>query len=237
MIDDIRNSGHISPFFESLGQYVYGYKNENGTWAYIGKGNRNRALSHVKSKQLDPDDLYIIARNLEQFNNKTDAESFLLESFLITTNKPELNSVSGHYQECFIMAKFSELFTEYKNSQFDNFASLPTWYIDNYDKLKGRLNVVTIKSDNIYIETATREKFQLSFYVGKDDIPYQVRFAIWNVKKEDDLQQKLNELNAFLESCDIDLNTVEPFGSRNQFTITSIDSIEQVIDLLDNFMS
>ena len=63
-------------FFESLGQYVYGYrKKKSNTWDYIGKGNGNRGIQHVKTKGYDVDNLYIIARNLERFENKQDWQS------------------------------------------------------------------------------------------------------------------------------------------------------------------
>ena len=53
-------------FWETLGQYVYGYK-EDGKLVYVGKGNGNRAQSHVGDKEYDIENLYIIAKNLERF--------------------------------------------------------------------------------------------------------------------------------------------------------------------------
>jgi hypothetical protein len=224
-------------FYRTLGQYVYGYQDEFGNWKYIGKGNFNRVESHIKTKEFNLDDCWIIAKNLEKFDfkNKDDGESFLLESFLINFFNPNFNSVSGHYKDCFVMAKFSELFAQYKAAQFDNFESLPNWYVDNYDVFKGRLNVVTIKSDNIYMESATREKIQMQFYVNSDSSPYNVRFAIWNCVNEQ-LEQKENELFMFLESCGYSRDLIEKTGNRNMYQI-SPKTIEEVISLFDQFMS
>lgn len=224
-------------FYKSLGQYVYGFLDENNNWKYIGKGNFNRLESHIKTKDFDLEDCWIIARNLERFDfkNKDDGESFLLESFMIDFLKPSFNSVSGHYKDCFVMAKFSELFAQYKAAQFDNFEALPNWYVDNYGVFKGRLNVVTIKSDNIYMESATREKIQMQFYVDCEGNPYNTRFAIWNSNVEQ-LEQKENELFLFLESCGYDRDSIEKTGNRNMYQILP-KTIQEVVSLFDQFMS
>ena len=103
-------------FFAELGQYVYAYI-VGGEYKYIGKGNGDRCWSHVESKGLDPEDCYIVARNLEAFEDKQDWQSFLLESFLIQQHQPEFNSVSGHYKENFKMASLKGLFNTYTSNQ------------------------------------------------------------------------------------------------------------------------
>lgn len=219
-------------FFKSLGQYVYAYISPEGKIRYYGKGNGNRGATHIETKGYDPEELYIVARNLERFEDKDDWQSFLLESFLIWKDQPEDNKVAGHYKDCFIMAKFSELFNQYQAAKFDNFEMLPEWYTNNYEKLKGRLNVMTVKSDNIYIETNTREKFQLSFYVDNSGNPYNCTFSIWIGKG--DLKQKESELKLFLESCGY--SEFEKVGKRNTYQFEP-ESIEEVINVVDSFMS
>ena len=157
----------LSDFAESLGDYVYGYKNpDTDAWDYIGKGKFKRCLVHVEEKGLDYESLYIIARNLEKFEHKSVA--FTLESFLISLYNPSINKIDGHYPECFVMAKFSELFDVYKSTQYDNFETLPEWYINNYDVFRGNINVITIKESNIYIESKTQAGLQFMFYIGSD---------------------------------------------------------------------
>jgi len=221
-------------FLMSLGNYVYGYKNpETNEWDYIGKGKYNRCLIHVNEKLLNIDDLYIIAQNLEKFDEREDSSQFALESFLIFHFNPNLNKVEGRYKECFVMAKFSELFDDYKSSKFDNFESFPDWYLNNYSKFKNRVNVLTLKSDNIYLESKTRESIQMMVSVDNESNPTFVRFAVW--QKGDKFDERLNQLYAFLESNNISRDKVQRAGDRAIYEVP-VSDIEQAIALFDDFM-
>lgn len=218
-------------FWQTLGQYVYGYKDDDGVFTYIGKGNGNRGVQHIKTKSYDVDNLWIIAKNLERFENKQDWQSFQLESFLIWFFQPKDNSVSGHYEECFVMAKWSELFNEFTSAQYDNFESLPEWYIENYNKLKGRINVLEIKSNVTVITSQTRDKIQMSWFVDNNNNPYDVRFAIW--ADGDKLESKKEQLFAFLKASGY--TDIEKVGNREFYQI-NITSIEELLALFDDFM-
>jgi hypothetical protein len=81
-------------FFSQLGQSVYQYINRDTLKPYYtGKGNGDRCWAHVVDKGFNPEDCFIVARNLENFEDKQDWQSFLLESYLITTQNPEDNSL------------------------------------------------------------------------------------------------------------------------------------------------
>lgn len=215
--------------WETLGQYVYGYK-EDGKWVYIGKGNKNRAQSHVGDKGYNIKDLYIIARNLERFD-KQDYQSFLLESFLITNESPRDNSVSGHYKECFIMAKMSELFNEFEKSQHDNFESQPDWYVENYNIFKGRLNVYVVKSHHHVLEFETSHKMQPVLEITTDD---EVQLKVMIHAKKDVLETRKEQLYTFCEEFGI--TDIEEVGVRNHFNI-GVESKEMAFKFIEDFYS
>lgn len=232
----IKSESIPAAFWQTLGQYVYAYI-ENGKWLYVGKGNGNRAVQHITTKGYDIDNLYIVARNLEKFDidGKQDWQSFILESFMITRYTPSDNRVSGHYKDCFEMAKFSELFNVYKASQNDNFEALPEWYVENYNKIKGRLNVVEIKTDQIILSYATREQIQPSFWVTAAGEPKNFRFAIWADGEKLDMRK--DQLFTFLKSCGIMPENIEKIGSREFYEVKSDLDVNTVIDTIDQFFS
>lgn len=227
-------------FFESLGQYVYCFGDPTLTNderpVYVGKGNKNRCISHIKSKDYDLNNCYIIARNLERFEDKQDFQSFLLESFLISYFKPIDNSVSGHYKECFVMAKLSDLFDEYKSNLNDNFEKLPDWYIENYSKLKGKINTLTIKSDNLFLLSPMNNSLQMCWYwyANSENKPLTVKFL--NLVKDDDTkyQEKQMHIQKFVESNGYNPKDLRAEGKNG--LMLDVNDINEAINLLDNFM-
>jgi hypothetical protein len=218
-------------FWETLGQYVYGYK-EDGNFVYVGKGNGNRALSHVGSKEYDTDNLYIIARNLERFGEKKDWQSFLLESYLISNNSPRDNSVSGHYKECFIMAKMSEILNEFEKSQHDNFEVHPDWYVENYNIFKRRLNVFVVKSHHHVLEFETTNQMQPVLEITTDD-EVSLKVAI-HTKEEEPLEIRKQQLHAFCSR--VGIKEIQSIGTRNHFTI-GVEDKEMAFKFIEDFYS
>ena len=234
MFDDRFDSIPMA-FWETLGQYVYGYM-ENNQFVYIGKGNGNRALSHTKSKNYDMDNLVIIARNLENFReDKGDIQAFILESFLIATNDPRDNSVAGHYKECFVMAKFSELFEEFKKDQHDNFETMPEWFVENYEKMAGRINVLTVKSTHHAMEFSTRQQMQPFLEITTEETA-QLRVAVWaNESKKD---SRIGQLFKFCESLGIEKSKIVKTGNREIYAIDADGmTVETALRFIDDFFS
>jgi hypothetical protein len=221
-------------FFATLGQYVYQYiDKETKVPYYTGKGNGDRCYSHVVDKGFDPEDCYIIARNLEKFEDKKDWQSFLLESYLIATQNPDGNSVSGHYKECFIMAALSSMFSDFQSDQHDMFESLPEWYVDNYDTFRGKLREVKINNTTMFVLSNARRKMYMMWYwvYGSTD-PVKVTFEI-NAKDE--------ELDAIKKTLKVWLKgegyaKTHADGKDQKVAIFS-NSIEDVVALFNEFMA
>jgi hypothetical protein len=223
-------------FFETLGQYVYQYIDKDTLKPYYtGKGNGDRCWAHVIDKGFNPADCYIVARNLEKFENKQDWQSFLLESYLISTHDPENNSVSGHYKECFVMASLSSLFAEFESSQYDNFANLPDWYLSNYDSFRNRVREVKINATTTFVLSNARNQMYMMFYWSPTDVdaPTKVTFEM-NLPEGDRLNETKNKLVKWLASN----GYKKPFADgKVQKLAIEVDSIESVVTLWNEFWS
>lgn len=229
-------------FFESLGQYVYQYIDRDTLRPfYTGKGNLDRCWAHVVEKNFDPEDCFIVARNLEKFENKKDWQSFLLESYLISTHDPENNSVSGHYKECFVMASLSSMFTEFESDQYDNFESLPNWYVDNYDMFRGRVREVRINSTATFVFSNARNQMYTMFtWYPQNEESIRVSFEIAPNIASDETKLASYKKNIINWLKSEGYKEVSPEGSgeiRNRKLSVNVDSIEGVLKLWQNFWS
>lgn len=221
-------------FFTSLGQYVYQYVNHDTLQPYYtGKGNGDRCISHVEDKGFPIDDCYIVARNLEKFEDKKDWQSFLLESYLIATHDPEANSVSGHYKECFVMASLSSLFTDFQAEQHDNFETLPEWYLLNYDAFRGKLREIKIWSANTFFLSNARNSINMMWYWSPTDTesPIKVTFEV-NKAEGEELTNIQTNLKKWLA-----LNGYKKTKADGKIQKLAIDcpTIEDVVELFREF--
>jgi hypothetical protein len=217
-------------FFTSLGQYVYTYKDSNGTPYYIGKGNGDRCWAHVVNKGYNPEDCWIVASNLEKFEDKKDWQSFLLESYLIATLKPDNNSVSGHYQECFVMANLSDFFSKFQSEQADPFENLPSWYVDNYDCFRGRLSELNINSTTTFVKSAARNKVYMMWWVSPTK-GIKVGFEI-NMNSDAERKDAIKAFKEWLKA--------EGYPKTSQDGVDykihiNVESMDDVIDLFNKF--
>lgn len=220
-------------FFATLGQYVYQYIDQDGKPYYTGKGNGDRCYAHVADKGFDPEECYIIARNLEKFEDKKDWQSFLLESYLIATQNPDGNSVSGHYKECFVMASLSSMFSDHQSDQYDMFESLPSWYIDNYDTFRGRLREVNVNATTAYfLSNARRKMYLMWWWTPSSTDPIKVTFEI-NAKGEE-LDAIMKTLKTWLKGEGYPKTHAD---GKDQKLAVFCATIEDVIALFQEFMS
>ena len=218
-------------FLSTLGQYVYKYVDDEGKLLYVGKGNGTRCLAHLDLKNYSLDHCYIVARNLERFEEKKDWQSFLLESYLIATETPIDNSVSGHYKECFVMTSLSSMFSNFKAEQHDNFAQLPDWYIENYEILKGKLRLVAITSGNTYFESNTRNSIKMSWYWNPGEEAIKVTFEVFKPDGEE-LENIQATLTKWLKQNKF--KDVSQDGKKQKLAVTCAE-IPEVLSLFMKF--
>jgi hypothetical protein len=191
-------------FLETLGDYNYSYGPPDKPY-YVGKGRGNRCLEHIKSKGYSIDDLWIIARNLEQFTGKD--YSFAVESLLITILNPRDNKIPGHYKECFVMAKLSDILGEWQEDQLDNMEALPAWYVDNYEFLRGKAGKINMTPSNTDFESVTRSGLgQIMWKTEPNGDVTEVTFKLTKASLRD-------TLFSWLETCGFSESSVKHTGS------------------------
>ena len=212
-------------FFDTLGEYVYTYLDPNtGKMVYVGKGVGKRGMCHIKTKGYDLDDLHILGKNLERFENKP---SLLLESFLISRydlhddDNVADNKVAGHYKECFEMSKLNFLFNEYEESKRNFFVECN----ELRDQLEsyGNVAVIVARKSSFYVESSDKERRAFKIYVDSDG----VSVSIWGKNVTDDWR------DAFSKNL-ID-NGYEPITDNKKTISWSVKNLEEAMELWGDF--
>lgn len=213
-------------FFESLGQYVYAYIDRiSGEKKYVGKGRGDRCWAHVTDKEYDPTDCVIIARNLESFEDKKDWQSFLLESFLISTESPKDNIVSGRYKECFVMTDLSFLFNNFLEGQRDMFAELNEFY-NKHEIFRGTVGYTESRGTSFTIETGAKMNTYLGIKVSTRE-PY-VTVYMKSGKGFEDMSKKVVENLG--DEYDIDTTS-----NKDQLSFP-VETLDEAVELWRSFV-
>ena len=149
-------------FWETLGPYyVYGYKDAQDKFDYIGKGKVKRGASHVQSKDLDIYDLEIIAQNLG-----SEAEALALESFLIQLHRPRLNTQPGHHEERFVKTKVVDLAEAWEAEQVtvhDIYARV----IEDYPEIKKLAPTFQTSNTVLFLQSGGIQNMEYKLLVDK----------------------------------------------------------------------
>ncbi len=127
------------------------------------------------------------------------------------------------------MTKMSELFSEWKLDQHDNFEVLPEWYTENYNIFKDRLNVLDIKSERHLIEFITLNKVQPTVIVqtdGSASLKVQI-----HADNDETLENRKDQISQFLSVLGID-DMVLVSESRNIFEVP-IETKEQAFQFIE----
>ena len=162
-------------FFRACGKYIYGYKNPvSDTWDYIGKGVGDRAYAHVSDKNLDWEDCFLIARNLEKYDEGSDGAQFSMEAFLIQFFQPKMNTVSGRYQEeVYVMSRFSGLFEQHLSEQREMYVELHDFIRDN-EVIRKKIGFSSSRPKTFEVETGAIDniycKIKLDTTGGADTV-------------------------------------------------------------------
>jgi hypothetical protein len=203
-------------FWETLGPfYVYGYKNAQGEWVYIGKGKVKRGASHVQSKDLDVYDLEIIAQNLG-----SEAEALTLEAYLLKQHRPVLNLQPGHHEERFVETKVTVLAELWEAAQITSH--------DIYDKIRDEFSEVFkwatdfySDSNKVVFHTGAIQKVVFRLLVDKS-FKTIVRFDCQGTEEEKIENAKLLEQHLKKEYTDFEAS----MGDTEKYVLLYTNTLE-----------
>lgn len=123
------------------------------------------------------------------------------------------------------MASLSSMFADFKSDQHDNFESLPDWYIENYDQLRGRMRVIQITSGNIFFESATRNSVKMMWYwVPNSEDPIKVTFETVH-KEEDKVQAVKSKIQEWLKTCGYSKTHKDGKDQKMAINVADIDAL------------
>lgn len=133
------------------------------------------------------------------------------------------------------MASLSSLFAEYENNQYDNFATFPDWYVENYDFFRNRVREVKINATTTFVLSNARNQMYMMFYWNPTDVdtPTKITFEM-NLPEGDRLNEVKNKLTKWLASN----GYKQPFADgKIQKLAIEVESIESVVTLWNEFWS
>ena len=133
------------------------------------------------------------------------------------------------------MASLSSMFSEFENEQYDNFAALPEWYVDNYDSFRNRVREVKINATTTFVLSNARNQMYMMFYWSPTDVdvPTKVTFEI-NLPDGERLEAVKTNLKKWLAKN----NYKNPVADgKVQKLAVNVDSIEDVVNLWNEFWS
>ena len=229
-------------YLKELGEYVYAYSEEgnlqesilNNTLHYSGVGKKNRCLDHTKEasmggKDYDPDNLFIIAHNLERFAETTkvaEIASFAIEALTIALNPSSDNKVKGRYGELMVLRPLSDLYEEWRITQIDPVEEGFKFY-QRHPELK--LVTTGSKSNTEGSEFSSRRiegteyKLCVSYGVESAEAIVKVGFSKkFKGLNQEELFANWKEANPTIE--------VQDAGAAGEYMITDFESPEDAID-------
>ena len=133
------------------------------------------------------------------------------------------------------MASLSSLFAEYESNQYDNFATLPDWYVENYDFFRNRVREVKINATTTFVLSNARNQMYMMFYWNPTDVdaPTKVTFEM-NLPEGERLNEVKSKLTKWLASN----GYKKPFADgKVQKLAIEVESIESVVTLWNEFWS
>lgn len=133
------------------------------------------------------------------------------------------------------MASLSSMFSEFENEQYDNFAALPEWYMNNYEFFRNRVREVKINATTTFVLSNARNQMYMMFYWSPTDVdtPTKVTFEI-NLPDGERLETVKTNLKKWLAKN----NYKNPVADgKVQKLAVNVDSIDDVVNLWNEFWS
>ena len=131
------------------------------------------------------------------------------------------------------MKPLSSMFSEFQSEQYDNFQTMPDWFILNYGVFKGKLREIKINSTSTFFLSSARNNMYMMWYWSTVESNEPVKVTFEFNAQEDKLDAMKKQMKEWLKAGGYTKTFAD--GKDSKMAINA-NNINEVVELFEAFM-